>query len=412
MDEVRSPKQTVPRTDRRLDYGLYPERQTARALLQFVILYAALYAAFGVLSPFFPAFLKSRHLRSDEIGFVLGTATAVRLIAGPAAGAAADRMQRLRTVFAVCSIGAAISALSIVALTTFWPLFAATVLWSASITPAAPLTDALALAAAKPRHGNKGFEYGWVRGAGSAAFILGTIGAGQLVEPIGPGVTLALQACLLVFAAAWIGRVPNHLAIPRGSQNVVEHGTVLELLRFRAFRHVVLIAALVLGSHALHDSFAVIYWSSAGISPAVVSILWSEQVVAEVVVFLLIGPALLAWIGPAWALTVSAMLGAIRWALSATSTDPYVLGCIEPLHGATFALLHLASMRVITAVTPPRLAATAQTVYGTLGIGAAVTLLTFASGVLYQHLGGRAFWVMSALCVAAIPIAMRLQVDE
>ena len=94
MDEVRLPKQTVPRTDRRLDYGLYPERQTARALLQFVILYAALYAAFGVLSPFFPAFLKSRHLRSDEIGFVLGTATAVRLIAGPTAGAAADRMQR------------------------------------------------------------------------------------------------------------------------------------------------------------------------------------------------------------------------------------------------------------------------------------------------------------------------------
>jgi PPP family 3-phenylpropionic acid transporter len=411
MDEFRLPKQTVPRTDRRLDYGLYPERQTARALLQFVILYAALYAAFGVLSPFFPAFLKSRHLRSDEIGFVLGTATAVRLIAGPAAGAAADRMQRLRTVFAVCSIGAAISALSIVAL-TFWPLFAATVLWSASIAPAAPLTDALALAAAKPRHGNKGFEYGWVRGAGSAAFILGTIGAGQLVEPIGPGVTLALQACLLVFAAAWIGRVPNHLAIPRGSRNPAEEGMLFELLRLRAFRQVVLIAALVLGSHALHDSFAVIYWNSAGISPAVVSILWSEQVLAEIIVFLLIGPAILGWIGPAWALTVSAAIGAIRWALSATSTDPYVLACIEPLHGATFALLHLASMRVITVVTPPRLAATAQSVYGTLGIGAAVTVLTFASGVLYQHVGGRGFWVMSALCVSAIPITMRLQVRE
>jgi PPP family 3-phenylpropionic acid transporter len=118
----------------------------------------------------------------------------------------------------------------------------------------------------------------------------------------------------------------------------------------------------------------------------------------------------LRWIGPAWALTMSAAIGAIRWALSATSTDPYLLGCIEPLHGATFALLHLASMRVITAVTPPRLAATAQTVYGTVGVGAAVTLLTVASGVLYQHLDGRAFWVMSALCLAAIPIAMRLQV--
>jgi MFS transporter, PPP family, 3-phenylpropionic acid transporter len=225
-------------------------------------------------------------------------------------------------------------------------------------------------------------------------------------------VTLALQACLLVFAATWIIRVPNYLAISCDSPNPAEEGMLFELLRLRAFRRVVLIAALVLGSHALHDSFAVIYWNAAGIGPAVVSILWSEQVVAEVVVFLVIGPALLGWIGPARALTMSAAIGAIRWALSATSTDPYVLACIEPLHGATFALLHLASMRVITTVTPPRLAAMAQSVYGTLGIGATATILTFASGVLYEDMGGRGFWVMSALCVAAIPVAMRLQVRE
>jgi MFS transporter, PPP family, 3-phenylpropionic acid transporter len=411
MDQIRSQKQTVPRSTRPFDHEVHPERQTARDLIPFVMLYVSLYAAFGVLSPFLPAFLSSRQLRSDEIGFVLGTATAVRMIAGPAAGVAADRMRRARTVFAVCSIGAAIFALSNLALKTLWPLFAATVLWSASIAPAAPLTDALALAAAKPRHG-KGFEYGWVRGAGSAAFVLGTLGAGQLVGPLGLGVTLALQACLLVFAATWIIRVPNYLAMPRGSRNPGEEGMLFELLRLRALRQVVLVAALVLGSHALHDSFAVIYWNSAGISPVLVSILWSEQVVAEVAVFLLIGPAVLGWIGPAWALAISAAIGAIRWALTATSTDPYVLACIEPLHGATFALLHLASMRVIAAVTPPRLAATAQSVYGTLGIGAAVTVLTFGSGVLYQHLGGRGFWVMAALCVAAIPIAMRLQVRE
>ena len=165
----------------------------------------------------------------------------------------------------------------------------------------------------------------------------------------------------------------------------------------------------MLGSHALHDSFAVIYWNSAGIGSAMVSVLWSEQVIAEVVVFLLIGPALLRWIGPAWALTVSAAISAIRWGLMATSTDPYVLASIEPLHGATFALLHLAAMRVIAAVIPLRLAATAQAVYGTLGVGAAVAVVTFASGLLYEHLGGRGFWVMAALCVTAVPIAMRVR---
>jgi len=329
MDEVRLPKQTVPRSDRPLDHEQHPERQTARDLILFAILYVSLYAAFGALSPFLPAFLNSRQLRSDEIGFVLGTATAVRLIAGPAAGIVADRTHRARTIFAVCSIGAAIFALSNVALTTFWPLFAATLLWSASIAPAAPLTDALALAAAKPRHGNKRFEYGWVRGAGSAAFVLGTVGAAQLVGPLGPGVTLALHACLLVFAATWIVRVPNYLAMPRSSRNPAGEGMLFELLRLRAFRQVVLVAALVLGSHALHDSFAVIYWNSAGISPAVVSILWSEQVLAEVVVFLFIGPALLGRLGPARALTISAAIGAIRWACPCHFTEDWTLILFE-----------------------------------------------------------------------------------
>jgi PPP family 3-phenylpropionic acid transporter len=32
------------------------------------------------------------------------------------------------------------------------------------------------------------------------------------------------------------------------------------------FRRVVLVAALVLGSHALHDTFSIIQWTNAGIS--------------------------------------------------------------------------------------------------------------------------------------------------
>jgi hypothetical protein len=42
------------------------------------------------------------------------------------------------------------------------------------------------------------------------------------------------------------------------------------LLRLREFRLVLTIAALVLGSHALHDSFAMIRWKAAGISPPTV----------------------------------------------------------------------------------------------------------------------------------------------
>ena len=76
------------------------------------------------------------------------------------------------------------------------------------------------------------------------------------------------------------------------------------------------------------------------------------------------------------------------------------------------ALLHLACMRVMSVVVPLRLSATAQSLYGTVGVGAAVALLTLASGLLYQHLGGLAFWIMGALCLAAIPAAMNLRMPD
>ena len=45
---------------------------------RFAILYAALFTAFGSVSPFLPAFLAGRGLGPEELGIVLGAGTAVR----------------------------------------------------------------------------------------------------------------------------------------------------------------------------------------------------------------------------------------------------------------------------------------------------------------------------------------------
>jgi hypothetical protein len=74
-----------------------------------------------------------------------------------------------------------------------------------------------------------------------------------------------------------------------------------QAVRLRQFRRVVLVAALILGSHAMHDSFAVIRWGAAGIGPDAAGLLWSESVAAEVVVFFIIGRPLLDRLGPAGA---------------------------------------------------------------------------------------------------------------
>jgi PPP family 3-phenylpropionic acid transporter len=181
------------------------------------------------------------------------------------------------------------------------------------------------------------------------------------------------------------------------------------LLRLPPFRRLVLVAALILGSHAMHDAFAVIRWRAAGVSPALASVLWSESVAAEVLVFFLIGPALVTWLTPAGALAVAALAGLLRWAVMAQSAAVLALALVQPLHGLTFALLHLACMRLLARIVPPGLEGTAQALYGTVGIGATSAGLTLVSGVLYARVGAQGFWAMAALCALAVPLTWPLR---
>jgi PPP family 3-phenylpropionic acid transporter len=82
---------------------------------------------------------------------------------------------------------------------------------------------------------------------------------------------------------------------------------------------------------------------------------------------------------------------------------------VEPLHGLTFALLHLACMQMLSVVVPPGLAATAQGIYGGVAVGTMTAIMTLVSGPLYGALGPRAFWVMALLCAAALPIAFAMR---
>lgn len=370
-----------------------------------------MYAAFGVASPFLPAFISARGLPPEQLGLVLGAGTAVRLLTAPLAGRIGDLIQALRVVLVVCTALAASVTLGYLPAHGFWILLGVSLLHAASLAPITILVDALALGSASPppSSGRRGFEYGWVRGTGSAAFIFGTLLSGQAVSAFGLELIVGLQALLLGVAAFAAILVPELLHARRADAVRAPAGGVLVLLRLPLFRNLVLVAALILGSHAMHDAFAVIRWSAAGISPATASLLWSESVAAEVLVFFVIGPALVTRLTPAGALAIAALAGMLRWAVAAQTTDVMALALVQPLHGITFALLHLACMRLIARTVPRGLEGTAQAIYGTVGIGAATALLTLVSGALYGRLGAQGFWIMAALCALALPLTWKLR---
>jgi PPP family 3-phenylpropionic acid transporter len=376
-------------------------------LPRFLVLYAVLYAAFGAASPFLPALIEERGIAAEQIGILFAAGTAIRLISAPLAGRIADRTQALRLTLAVCAIATGLAALGYLGAWSFWPILAVSLVHAFALAPTTNLADALALVASRRRE--QGFEYGWVRGAGSAAFVVGSILGGWATYSYGLEVILWLQALLMLmvpFGARW---VPGVDAGTTRANGTISRTGVMALVRLPVFRRVVLVAALILGSHAMHDTFAVIRWRAAGISPQTVSLLWSLSVAAEVVVFFLIGPWLLRKLTPAGAIALAALAAAMRWLVAAFTADVGAVVLIQPLHGFTFALLHLACMRLLAGSVPAHLAATAQAIYGTVGIGAATALLTLVSGWLYGRLGPPAFAVMSVLCLAGLPVAASLR---
>jgi MFS transporter, PPP family, 3-phenylpropionic acid transporter len=376
-------------------------------LLRFVILYALLYAAFGVSSPFMPAFLASRGLSAEELGFVFGAGTAVRLISSPVAGRIGDAFDAVRAILAVSIALSAMVALGLLSVAGFWAVFAVSLCQAAALAPTTVLADALALRASRGDGREKPFEYGWVRGTGSAAFIAGTLTAGQVVGRFDLAAVIAVHAFFLAGAAGAALRVPK---LPRAAPETTERaaGGVRTLIAIPAFRRLVLVAALILGSHAMHDAFAVIRWTAAGTGPAASSVLWSESVAAEVLVFFVLGPALVDRLGPAGTMMLAAVAGAVRWVVMASTTDVVSLALVQPLHGITFAALHLACMRLIAGIVPVHLAATAQAVYAT-GATLASAAVTMAAGVLYARFGAQAFLAMALLCAAALPLALTLR---
>jgi PPP family 3-phenylpropionic acid transporter len=380
-------------------------------LARFALLYAALYAAFGVASPFLPAFFGSRGLVAEEIGVALASGTAIRLVAGPLVARLADRNRAWSKLLTGCAAAAAGCALLFLPAHGFWMMLPIVLVQAAMLAPLAPLSDALALSASESvttKPDDKGFQYGWVRGVGSAAFIAGSLLSGQAARPFGLAVAIWLNAVLLGVAALCALPLPGIAESSSRALPEAQRGGMLTLLKLPVFRRLMLTAALILGSHALHDGFAVISWTAAGIDTGTSSLIWSESVAAEVVVFLLIGPPLLKRLGPGLAAALAAAAGILRWSVMAVSTQVVALALVEPLHGFTFALLHLAAMRVIAETVPRPLAATAQALYGTLVVGAANALLTLGSGWLYANFGVAGFWAMAALCAAALPAAFGL----
>jgi len=362
---------------------------------------AAMFGTFAIVGAFMPLFMADRGLRADQIGLVLGGASLVRVFTGPAWGMLADRLGRRRSVIASAAAIAVCAALALVPANSFLA-FAVIVAWQGAATTAfGPLSDSMALALA--REGR--MTYGPARAAGSAAFMLSSALGGKLLSITGTGAVPLLLAG--GFGAA--GLIALTMPEPQRPPTAARRFTgALGVLRLPEFRLVLAASALVQGSHAAFYGFAPLYWRSQGIGDDTIGLLIAIGIVAEVVLFWS-GQRLIQFLGPGWLTACAAAAGVLRWTVTASTGDLWILFPVQALHAVTFAFQHQSAMLMLQRVIPQERAATAQSLYSAFGMGAPTGLLTFLSGMMYARIGGNVFFAMAALCLLALALVAPLR---
>ena len=364
---------------------------------------AAVFTAIGVSMPFLPPFLAAKGLGAEAVATVLFVGSMTRLLVAPPLGRLADRIGDARPLLCVGAAAAALLALLWLPAGGIAGLLLLQVAYSLCTGPLAPLAEALTLGAAR-----RGLlDYGRVRAAGSAAFILGAVGVGLLTRAVGLwAVPAVLCACLALAALAALrlpAPPPREAGRARGGR-----GDWAALLRLPRLRRVILLGALLNGSHAAYYAFGSIHWARAGHDATTIGLLWAWGVVAEVALFYAGREAMLR-LGPRGLMLLAAGAGVLRWTAMAGTTALPALVAAQALHALTFGAQHLAAMHVLTHAVPAGRQASAQALYSSLGPGAALAGLTLLSGPLYAHHGSGAFLAMAAASALAVPVALGMR---
>jgi PPP family 3-phenylpropionic acid transporter len=359
--------------------------------LRISLFYIGFFVVGGLVTPFFPAWLKLRGLTPEQIGVCLAFPLAVRLLIMPLASAFVDRAPNRRFAIVLFTILALLFFIPATLVVGYWPILLLTGLASAVLGLSMPAIDALALTGVR----RFGLDYGKMRVWGSISFIVVSLGGGFVFGHFGGGALSLMLICSYAVAVATAFLLPVTPPEIRAADDATKPQAVSAraILTSRPFLIVIGAASLINGSHAVLYSFGTIYWEALGFSGTQIGVLWAIGVVAEIGMFALSGRALRRM--PAERLIlVGAVASVVRWILFPLATGFAASLALQLLHALTFAAVYAGMQLAIARDVPERMMASAQGISQTAA-GLVLALTTILSGPLYAHLGAMAFPIMA-----------------
>ena len=350
------------------------------------LVYGTGFGLVGTHLPFFPVWLKAVGVDAAWIGVITAVPSVTRFTTLPFMTSFAERHQALRGGIIVMGFGTTIGLVLVglqhEALLIFLAYAVTCVVW----TPMVPLIDAYALRGVR----QFGLKYGPLRLWGSAAFVVGALGCGVLIDVIA-----ASNLIWIIAGMAGLSALASLGLRPLGplKAHATAHRSASALLRDRGFLAIILTSALIQSSHSAYYVVASIAWQQEGFGGLTIAALWTLGVLAEIVVFAL-SPRIT--LPPAMLVMIASCSAIIRWVITAQSPPIAVLAVVQTMHGLTFGLTMVGTMGLMVHVVPSHIMARGQG-YLAACSGIITGSAYILAGAVFARYGQNVYYVMAVI---------------
>jgi MFS transporter, PPP family, 3-phenylpropionic acid transporter len=362
--------------------------------------YFALFAAAGIYAPYLGLYTRGLGFTSLQIGFLAALTPLSKILFPPVWGGIADHSGGRKGLILLATALSVAAFCVLFKATAFAPVAMALLCYAFFHAPILALSETLVLEEAA----RGGFAYGRVRAWGSVGYLLSAALLGRILDLTSMkafvSAFVAVSLLQLISAAA----LPS-IVVPKASRSA---RGVLQQLRRREVLLFLGICTLMEVSHSAYNGFFAVYLSESGYSNTWLGALLALPVLSEIVA-MMFADRWLARRGPQMMMAAAFATAGVRWLILASTAALLPVVASQGLHALTYGVFHVTAVHQARRLFPAHLQASAQSLYIglTYGLGGAVGLV--AAGRLYDQVGARWLFLLSALVAfAALPLVLRM----
>lgn len=358
------------------------------------------FGAFGVIIPFSGLYFDIKGFSSDWIGIALGSSIIARMI-GPVVFYYLRTVLSLKSIAQISSLAAAIASSLLYFSENIYHmvfvLFFINLWWMALL----PNIEVVTLGSFKDDMNS----YGLIRMFGSVGFIFLSLLAGWLMIEWSEHIfSLLLSLC---FFCIFILVSTCRFGLPSEARATPDKSPVAD--KQGGYYLVYAVFFLIEMSHGPYYGFFSVYLHDSGYSSMQISFLIIFAVLVEVFAFNKLSFVFQKYSAAAILLLCLPLI-ALRWFLIDTFVDSfYILLGAQLLHAISFALPHIAAMKMLSVDSDETSLAKRQTIYTITTLGAGAALGAFLAGILWNSdLPGQTSFISVGIAplLLAVPVAL------